>query len=193
MKRLCIGCRLGGNKELGRVLRHSGDAPSGDWHSKCFKEAEAVRRAEASQSITNERNMTRRPGLRAATQAQRLPEKWDELIDDFGERNERGPLCDAIRELIALNDKLTAENKSSGAGQRAVSQAQRVDALVRLVLEVHNNRPSRTAYQRVLRALKTLGLTPDEAGPVLYRLEYADRDGKPYPYLSEQSTKGKRG
>jgi hypothetical protein len=120
--------------------------------------------------------------------ASTLPGKWDELID----RQQREPLRAAIRDLIAVNDRLMAESRASGAGMRAATQALRIGALIELMQEARIERTSRTAYKRVLKALKVLGFTPEEGAPVLCRLDYHERDGKPQQWLINKMQKGKK-
>ncbi len=74
---------------------------------------------------------------------------------------------------------------------RQVHQVVRMSALVELMQEATKDKNTRTAYIRTQRALKVLGFTPDEGVTALKYLQYLDNNGKPWPWLTEKTTKGK--
>lgn len=56
-------------------------------------------------------------------------------------------------------------------------------ACIDLVCEAMRDRNTKAGYKRVLKAFDAIGLNEQGRGKVLYHLNYADNNGKPYQWL----------
>jgi hypothetical protein len=73
-----------------------------------------------------------------------------------------------------------------GGGNKAVAMM-RAGAVVEMMQEAQKEKSSVTAYRRMLKAMRLLGIDdPDAINLILYGLEYHDRDGKPYDWLARK-------
>jgi hypothetical protein len=189
MTRTCEGCGDGTNPVKGKVLRRSiiptaeNNDVSGFYHDSCFRTA--VNMPPQFPSVPEPWTMMIAELADKAHQCGEHPEK------NLGTDWETYRLTKAIAGLIAACPQDTPTQLAARKGGTVLNpdevdsamKAIRCAALIELLQEARKEKSSRSAYKRVLRALKMLGLTPGEATPVLFWLEYHDREGKPYAFL----------
>ena len=58
-----------------------------------------------------------------------------------------------------------------------------VEAVEFIVREALRERPTKTAYTKVVKALYRIGLDSYEVGRILYIMDYADSKGEPYQWI----------
>ena len=144
-------------------------------------------------------------------EVEKLEGSWPALFDAVDEHFKAGPerrraicnLYEAVCYLVAACPDDNAVQMAARRGGRLVSDAEegnaavqmmRVAALIELMQEAQKDKGSVTAYRRMQKALRMLGIDyPRAINVVMYTLSYhKDREGNPYDWLAKKLAERRR-